>query len=55
VVVHIREAPEGRKATAAIDNDIDPYWDEELTYLLPVDPEASIVAKVGEKCLIKSR
>lgn len=46
VIVHIRNAPEGRKMTRHIDNVTDPEWDEELTYLL--DPaEEKVTAEVG--------
>ena len=51
VVVHVRDAPEGRKATRTIDNDVDPVWEEELTYLLPIEIETKIVAEVLHKIM----
>ncbi|XP_033759860.1 cytosolic phospholipase A2-like isoform X3 [Pecten maximus] len=34
IVLRIRTAPEGRRRTAAIDNEVNPVWAEEFTYLL---------------------
>jgi len=51
VVVHIPDAPDGRKATSVRDNDVNPQWDEELLYLLPTDSEANIVAEVESRLI----
>ena len=50
VVVHVPDAPDGRKATAVCDNDVNPVWNEELLYLLPSDEAANIVAEVRNVC-----
>nr|XP_002127884.2 cytosolic phospholipase A2 isoform X4 [Ciona intestinalis] len=47
VVVHIRTAPDGRKATRHIDNDINPEWNEELSYLLPTQDNVPIKAEIN--------
>ena len=46
VVVHVRGAPDGRKATTTRDNDVNPEWNEELRYFLPCETETKIMAEV---------
>uniref|UniRef100_H2Z676 Phospholipase A2 n=1 Tax=Ciona savignyi TaxID=51511 RepID=H2Z676_CIOSA len=47
LVVHIRTAPDGKKATKNIDNEINPEWDEELSYLLPPHEYLPIKAEIN--------
>jgi len=46
IVVHIREAPDGKKQSQQFDNQVNPCWDEELIYYLPPVTEGKIVAEV---------
>ena len=46
MVVRIKEAPDGKKATATLDNNVNPHWNEDLTYLLPDECESNIIAEV---------
>nr|CAB3264920.1 cytosolic phospholipase A2 [Phallusia mammillata] len=46
VLIHIREAPDGRKRTKHIDNEPNPKWDEQLTYFLPPCLDKHIVADI---------